>query len=121
MSRTIWSSFNKEGMSVALSDSTVAGPAAQRDNALASTYEYPPFRTHLLIGEKLKGNLLKGSFDERVRIGLPVPLRVPTSPPPIPTPFRLTKYLITSAGPTLSRMSQIPFKSRGASLIFGQV
>ena len=43
LSRTIWSSFNKEGMSH-LCDSTVAGPSARRDNVLASKYEYPPFR-----------------------------------------------------------------------------
>ena len=43
LSRTIRSSFNKERMSD-LCDSTVAGPAAQRDNALASKCEYPPFR-----------------------------------------------------------------------------
>ena len=43
LSRTIWSSFNKEGMSH-LRDGTVAGPAAQRVNVLASKCEYPPFR-----------------------------------------------------------------------------
>ena len=31
-----------------LSDSTVAGPTARRDNALASKCEYPPFRYPLL-------------------------------------------------------------------------
>ena len=43
LSRTIWSSFNKEKMSH-LCDSTVAGPTAQRNNVLASKCEYPPFR-----------------------------------------------------------------------------
>ena len=43
LSRTIWSSFNKERMSH-LRDSTVAGPTARRDNVLASKCEYPPFR-----------------------------------------------------------------------------
>ena len=43
LSRTIWSSFHKERMSH-LCDSTVAGPTARRDNALASKCEYPPFR-----------------------------------------------------------------------------
>ena len=43
LSRAIWSSFNKETMSH-LCDSTVAGPTARRDNALASKCEYPPFR-----------------------------------------------------------------------------
>ena len=43
LSRAIWSSFNKEEMSHSY-DSTVAGPTARRNNALASKYEYPPFR-----------------------------------------------------------------------------
>ena len=43
LSRTIWSSFNKEMMSH-LCDSTVAGPTARRDNVVASKCEYPPFR-----------------------------------------------------------------------------
>ena len=43
LSRAIWSSVNKERMSH-LRDSTVAGPTARRDNALASKCEYPPFR-----------------------------------------------------------------------------
>ena len=38
------------------------------------------------FGEKLKGSLLKGSFDKRVRIDLPVPLPVPTPPPHPPHP-----------------------------------
>ena len=42
LSRAIWSSFNKEGMSH-FCDSTVAGPATKRDNAMASQWEYPPF------------------------------------------------------------------------------
>ena len=48
LSRTIWSSFNKERMSH-LCDSMVAGPTAQRDNAPASRREYPPFRYPLLL------------------------------------------------------------------------
>ena len=43
LSRAIWPSFNKEGMSH-LCDSTVASPTARRNNVLASKYEYPPFR-----------------------------------------------------------------------------
>ena len=39
------------------------------------------------VGEELMGSLLKGSFDKRVRIDLPVPLPVPTPPsPPLTTP-----------------------------------
>ena len=41
------------------------------------------------FGEKLKGSLLKGSFDKRVRIDLTVPLPVPTPPRTLPTPFPL--------------------------------
>ena len=48
LSRTIWSSFNKERMSH-LCDSTVAGPTARRDNVLASKCEYPAFRYPLLL------------------------------------------------------------------------
>ena len=44
LSRTIWSSFNKERMSH-LCDSTVASPTARRDNVLASKCEYPLFRS----------------------------------------------------------------------------
>ena len=47
LSRAIWSSFDKEGMSP-LCDSTVASSAASRDNVLASTCEYPAFRYTLL-------------------------------------------------------------------------
>ena len=38
--RAVWSSFNKEGMSH-LCDSTVASPAARRDNVLASIGHTP--------------------------------------------------------------------------------
>ena len=38
------------------------------------------------LGEKLKGSLLKGIFDKRVRIDLPVPLSVPTPLPSHPLP-----------------------------------
>ena len=47
LSRTIWSSFNKERM-LYLCDSTVAGPTARRDNSLASKFEYAPSVTPLL-------------------------------------------------------------------------
>ena len=40
----------------------------------------------LSIGEKLKGRLLKSSFDKRLRIDLPVPLLVPTPPGATPPP-----------------------------------
>ena len=41
LSRTVWSSFKKEGMSY-LCDCTVAGQTARRDNIPASKCEYPP-------------------------------------------------------------------------------
>ena len=47
LSRTIWSSFQKERMSY-LCDSTVSGPTARGDNVLASQCDYPPFRSPLL-------------------------------------------------------------------------
>ena len=43
LSRTIWSSFNKERM-LHLCDSTVASLTARTDNVVASKCEYPPFR-----------------------------------------------------------------------------
>ena len=46
----------------------------------------PPFQG-TRSGEKLKGRLLKGSFDKHVHIDLPVPLPVPTPPSPSPSPF----------------------------------
>ena len=42
--------------------------------------------------EKLKGSLLKGGFDKRVHIDLPVPLPVPTPPPTIPTPLLFSSF-----------------------------
>ena len=39
------------------------------------------------IGERLKGSLLKGGFDKRMRIDLPVALPVPTLPNLTPNPL----------------------------------
>ena len=52
LSRIIWSSFNKARVSH-LFDITVAGPTARRDNLLASTCEYTPFRySHLNVPDR---------------------------------------------------------------------
>ena len=53
LSRAIRSSLNKEGMSH-LCGSAVAGPAARRDNGLASKSEYPPFWYHWVAGGPLQ-------------------------------------------------------------------
>ena len=52
------------------------------------------------FGEKLKGRLLKGSFDKRVRIDLPVPLSVPTRPRTLPTPFPFSLIFHRKPSPT---------------------
>ena len=44
-----------------------------------------------MLGKKLKGSLLKGSFDKGMHIDLPVPLPHPT-PPTLPTLFRLAHF-----------------------------
>ena len=44
------------------------------------------------FGEKLKGNLLKGSFDKRVCIDLPLPLLIPTPHPP-PHPHSTSSHI----------------------------
>ena len=50
-------------------------------------YIFSKWPCFVIFGEKLKGRLLKGSLDKRVRIDLPVPLPVPTlNPPPSPPP-----------------------------------
>ena len=41
----------------------------------------------LTFQKKLKGSLLKDSFELCMRIDLPVPLSVPTPHPTLPTPF----------------------------------
>ena len=45
------------------------------------------FLRNTRVGEKLKARSLKGSFDKRMRVDLPVPLPVPTPPRTLPTPF----------------------------------
>ena len=88
-----------------LCDSTVAGPAVRRDNVLASKCECPPFRYPPFkcdpdvlcssIGEKLKGSLLKGSFDKACALTRRFLCR--SQPPPSPPlPFSLTFHWRTT-------------------------
>ena len=54
------------------------------------------------FGEKLKGSLLKGSSDKRMRIDLPVPLPVSSRPPTAPTPFPFPSFSTGKPPPTIS-------------------
>ena len=55
------------------------------------------------VWNKLKGSLLQGSFDKRVRIDLPVPLPVPTQTPLPPHPIPL--FLISTGKPTPTHLT----------------
>ena len=62
---------------------------SSRHHARSAENPLPATKTPLppSFREKLEGSLLKGGFDGRVRIDLPVPLPVPTPPPTFLTPL----------------------------------